>query len=316
MTIRTVTLSPGFDHEIVIDNRAPGEVDSVESWTVNAGGKGVNVARFAARIDAASVAYTLVGEDDLDEFTKLIARDGASAVAIPVPGSTRRNLTLSISAEGEPASHATGRRLATATNAHVTELVECLLDEVEHGDLVTLNGAAPTGLDQSIWANTARVLAERGVSVVADVQGEPLLRLLESAPLIAVKPNMDEVRFLVPEVKLTDPLSGATAAMSVLKGFDIDDPIISMGDHGVLHQVDGRLVRSWCPVSSVVRTVGAGDAFIAGYCAALCSDSWAGVEPVSLGLSVAAARVAGLDDEDVGSHVRALLDSITSEHVD
>src|SRR5690242_19948750 len=105
MTLRTVTMSPGFDHVVRVDDITPGGVGRVLAWNTLAGGKGVNVAREATKLGASCVAYSLIGGVDRDAFVDLIDKTGAGAVVLPVPGNTRMNLTLEIEDSGGIASH-------------------------------------------------------------------------------------------------------------------------------------------------------------------------------------------------------------------
>lgn len=313
MTIRTVTLSPGFDHVVVTDDLPPGGVGKVVSWEVLAGGKGVNVTRTSASLGVESVAYTLVGEDDREDFIQLITRHGASVVTESVPGQTRRNLTLTVQSARATASHATGPRLATATDDHVNLLIDRLLDEVRPGDLVTFNGAVPDGIDDRIWARTAEALLGRDVTLIADVQGTSLLRLLASRGDIAmVKPNTDEAQDLTPHDDGRDLWRTARTALASMSAAGVADPVVSMGGSGVLHLVAEVRRRSWCPVPTARLTVGAGDAFVAGYCSAIDSADWAHVEPVTLGLATAAAHISGRRESDLRPAVMDLVPSVRS----
>lgn len=92
--IRTVTLSPGFDHEVHVDRIDPGEVGRVISWRVHAAGKGMNVARFVKALGTEAHAYSLVGTVDEERFRKAAAADGVYVDTFTVPGQTRDNLTL------------------------------------------------------------------------------------------------------------------------------------------------------------------------------------------------------------------------------
>lgn len=314
MTIRTVTLSPGFDHLITIDDVTAGGVDSVLSWEIVAGGKGVNASRTAAWLGADSVAYTLVGEEDEDQFRRLVERSGATAVTVAVPGETRRNLTLTVQASAETASHATSPRIATASDHHAISLLDRLLAEVQPNDVVTLNGAVPDGVDHTIWARAAEALLDHQVTLIADVQSDALRELLAARGVITMaKPNLEEARALVPDTVAGSTTGTAGSALETMAAAGVRDPIVSMGADGVAHLLDGVPTRSWCAASAVRAVVGAGDAFIAGYCSALDSPRWSGIAPLSLGLAVSSAVVAGTSRDDMRESVRQLLSRVRSE---
>lgn len=66
--IRTVTLGTGLDHEVHVDEIAPGEVWRVLWWLTRAAGKGLNVARLATALGSPAHADSLVRADDEDRF--------------------------------------------------------------------------------------------------------------------------------------------------------------------------------------------------------------------------------------------------------
>ena len=74
-----------------------------------------------------------------------------------------------------------------------------------------------------------------------------------------------------------------------------------------MHLRDDALTRSWCPAPEPRVLVGAGDAFVAGYCAALDTGSWADVDALSLGLASASVHVAGRPLADRARDVREAL---------
>lgn len=302
MTIRTVTLSPGFDHAVHVDHIEPGGMGKVHSWKEVAAGKGVNVARVAHHLGAPSVAYSLVGQPDEREFASLIAEAGPRPVTVAVPGPTRRNLTLSVDSMGGAATHAVGARLATGLDADAEQLLEILVDEVELGDIVTLSGAVPEPIRSSIWVDAAVEARARGAIIVADTQGDALISLLATGIVKMAKPNEDEARVLDVDgaerrnSESPAPVGSelmAAAAIRAMLAAGVETPVVTLGAHGLVHVRDGSVVRSWCEIDRSRVHVGAGDAFVAGYCVAVLGTGALQGTPTDVGLAVASAHVAG-----------------------
>ena len=306
MTIRTVTMSPGFDHVVRVDEATSGGVARVLAWETLASGKGVNVAREATKLGASCVAYSLIGEVDQDTFVDLIHKTGAGAVVLPVPGSTRMNLTLEIEGSGSIASHAVGPRLV-AEDSDADGLIALLVDQVEPGDVVTFNGALPDAVRPEVWADAAHALTDRDVTVIADVQNDALVAVVDTGRVTMAKPNEDEARALPGVGELASVDAAAAAALAWMHDRGVADPVVSLGERGIVYLDDGATVRSWCPVTKQRVVVGAGDAFIAGYCSALDSHSWSGQDPLTLGLAAAAVHVAGT----CGTHLDAVREAVT-----
>lgn len=300
MTIRTVTMSPGFDHVVHVDQMSPGGVARVLAWDTLAAGKGVNVARAASELGAECVAYSLVGESDRNQFVDSIAECGASAEVVAVPGRTRQNLTLAIGESDAIAAHAVGQRLS-ANDHYANRLIASVVEQTQPGDIVSFNGALPQGVRPEIWSEAALAVTERKATVVADVQGAALIAVLESGVAKMAKPNEEEAQ----ELPISSEAGNSAAAVFWMRDQGVADPIVSVGAGGVLHLVDGSVTRSWCTVAVPRVVVGAGDAFVAGYCATLDNSAVVGHDPIDIGLASAAVHVCS---EQFGDRPRAVLE--------
>ena len=309
MTIRTVTMSPGFDHTVRLDGMVPGGVAHVLAWKTEAAGKGVNVAREASRLGADCVAYSLVGEVDQDEFAEMVIASGSAVVTVAVAGRTRNNLTLEVDGSGGISSHAVAPRLS-ATDEQADRLIAHLVAQIEPGDIVTLNGALPGGVRPEIWAEAAQEIAALNATVVADVQDAALVAVLRTGVVSMAKPNEDEAR-VIPGVSQAGDLALASVVWMSEQG--VADPIVSVGEGGVVHIVANAISRSWCPVAEPRIAVGAGDAFVAGYCATLTDSPLSGHSSVDAGLANAALHVAGHSPSGRSAAVRKAAERVQHE---
>ncbi|MBX7132460.1 MAG: hypothetical protein K1X67_07255 [Fimbriimonadaceae bacterium] len=314
MTVRTVTLSPGFDHVVVTDS--PEELDTgrVVSWRILAAGKGLNVARFLHYLECPAVAYSLVGEDDTGRFRKLAAESGVVTVLESVPGGIRNNLTISTSSQ-KPAVHMVGPRLAVGDSRPAERLVEKLLRDVEPGDLVTFNGAVPDGVRSDIWAQAAAALRDSGAAILADVQGVPLMQLLTMPGLIMVKPNEDEVLTLPSVRPSMTPLERGIAGVLALEDLGVQRPMVTLGGQGLVALDRGNPVRISCIVERPRVFVGAGDALLAGYCLAAVRDGLeeCRIDGLRFGVATAAAHVSGAELVNLALAARKRLQDVTVE---
>ena len=81
-----------------------------------------------------------------------------------------------------------------------------------------------------------------------------------------------------------------------MRELGVIDPIVTLGALGAVHIDDGVVMHSECPTNNPKVEVGAGDAFVAGYCSAMDALAWRGLSPVALGLATASAHVDGSRD--------------------
>lgn len=299
MTIRTVTLSPGFDHYVRVDTLDWERVGSVLSWTTRAGGKGLNASRLVTWLGGETVAYALVGVADEAAFVGLAARDGYDVVSVAIEQEMRHNLTLRDDTRDSRSRHAAGARFARVPPDAVERLFELLLRDIVPGDVVSFNGALPGSLSDDTWAGAAERIRSAGATLVADVQGRAMLELFATKAVHFAKPNEDEARLLLGRDGPSDPLDAAVVAVRAMRSLGVLDPVVSLGAMGAVHVQDASIVTSECPADDPSLQVGAGDAFVAGYCAALGGDGWSDASPISLALATASAHVDGHVGEDL-----------------
>ncbi|GAB08294.1 fructose 1-phosphate kinase [Gordonia araii NBRC 100433] len=293
MTIRTLTLSPGFDHVVRVDGLRAGEVGEVLSWRTDAAGKGVNVARTAATFGVECVAYSLVGAADQVRFDSLIRASGVEPITVPVDGPTRNNLTLTVADRPGIASHNVGPRIA-ASDHEAQALVDSLIAGIADGDVVVLSGAVPEPLPQDLYAVVARRAHECGARVIVDSQRGALTAAVETGLLHAAIPNLSEAAAAYG----TGPEGVPLRALRAMKAAGVAEPLVTLGERGAARYdtVDPHdPQRVWCTVDSPVVVVGAGDAFVAGYCVGLSDPRFAALDSVSLALGTACAHVGGAE---------------------
>jgi len=288
--IRTVTFSTGFDHLVHVDSITPGGVGHVLSWVTQASGKGIGVARTVVALGEPCVAYCLVGEVGCDRFMAGVESDGVDVRVFTAPGRVRDNLTLTNDSMSDLAGHAVGARLSSVPSDVVDALVDALVSETQPGDIVTFNGGLVGGQPTHTWARIAERVHTAGATVIADIQGEALVSAVATGKVTAAKPNEEEVRALPGVSSVDDPIEAGVSGVRTLYGFGVTNPMVTLGSQGVVHIADGDIHLSTCPVSNPKLVVGAGDAFLAGFCVGL-----GGTDPVRYALAVAAAHVSGLD---------------------
>jgi 1-phosphofructokinase len=312
VTIRTVTLSTGFDHDVVVDRIDSGVVGSVLSWHTYSSGKGLNVSRMVHALGGDTVAYALIGDAEQDVFAGLAARDGYIVASVPIAQPTRNNLTLRVESSGAASGHATGRRFSEVPDDDVEKLFELVLADISAGDVVSFNGSLPEGFRPSAWADVAARICALGAKLFADVQGDAMIALFETGLVHASKPNEQEALDLLHGGEDRPPVQTAVAAVRRMRGLGVVDPIVTLGPLGAVHIVDGVVVRSECPTNVARVEVGAGDAFVAGYCSAIDAVAWRGRSPVALGLATASAHVDGLEGVELAANIEQRLTRVAS----
>ena len=310
-TLRTVTLNTGYDDHFTVHDMSWGGVGRSTAYRSVPSGKGISCARAALALGLPVRAYALIGEGDLPAYSGALALEGLEHHLVTIPGVTRHNLTLIDGTGQKVAAHFVAPGFTVEGPDAELPLLERLLDDIEPGDVVTLNGSTPTGLPDATWARFAREALGEGAQVIIDAQGAAFRKALAVPGLVAFKPNDEEILTL-PGVADAEPESRIPLALEVLAATGVRIPLVSRGAKGVSFLRDGTCVTLSCPVDEPVQSVMAGDAFVAGMVWGLLRGQ-PEEDCLRHGLAAAAAHVAGLTGEALGTRAIANLDRITSD---
>jgi tagatose 6-phosphate kinase len=185
--------------------------------------------------------------------------------------------------------------------------------------VLTISGSLPPGADPDLVLRWTLEAQGRGLRVVLDVGGEPLVRALAARPAIA-KPNLTEARQALDGAGKGTISAGDAAFMLADAGARA--AIVSDGAHGVTLLCDEVELHAWLPTSLHGNATGAGDALTASLAADLDvvadlpagRDDWAEVLRRGVAWSAAAVLqpVAGAVDPD---DVERILPSVEIEEI-
>lgn len=259
MKIATVTLNPAIDQTVSVDNFRTNTVNRGQSMSLQAGGKGINVASFLVDAGYSVAATGFLGQDNLEIFERFFALQHINDAFVRIPGSTR-----------------TGVKIVDEANLQTTDInlpgqmppldaLDALLKRIEQlsasYDWFVLAGSLPPGVPTTIYATIIDLLKARGKSIALDTSHDALHKGVLAGPTI-VKPNIDELQQLVGHI-LADEAAIERAARQLLEnGSQL--VVISMGEKGAMFVNREASLIATPPRVPVKSTVGAGDAMVAG----------------------------------------------------
>ena len=261
-----VTLNPAIDLTVAVDRLVVGSVQRAANSVSNCGGKGVNVAGCLADWGLRVALTGVLGHANASAFGEFFAEKGVADRAVRVAGATRTNIKIADRASGET----TDINLPglTVSNDAFAAVRAALRELVAPDRIVALAGSLPESLPETAWATLAADLAALGARIVLDTSGAPLAAALRGRhPLHVVKPNRAELEALIGRAL---PRTGdVIAAARTLLDRGVALVIVSLGAEGALFVDRERALNAALPAKTVLSTVGAGDAMVAGICAAL-----------------------------------------------
>ncbi len=255
--IYTVTLNPAIDHIVSLPTFSAGTLNRACSETFCFGGKGVNVSLVLKELDVPSVALGFVAGFTGEMLENGVKAKGITTDFVRTVGETRVNTKISTDNGEETEVNGVG---PTVSEADFQKLL-CKVKTLDSGDVLVLSGSLSPGLSPDAYARLAAA-CKPGVRVVADTSGAPLKAVLSARPWL-VKPNEAELRELcgVGEVFFLAKKAQERGAQNVL---------CSRGKNGALLLCeDGSGFDFAAPPGTVQSTVGAGDALLAGFLAAI-----------------------------------------------
>lgn len=295
--IVTLTANPSLDRTAEVPELIPGEVLRMSHARLDAGGKGVNVARALHAAGVGVRAVLPIGGLNGEELLRLLAAESIAVDAVRIPTSVRSNITLV-----EPGGRTTKiNEPGPDLGAVGTTLAAAVMRAALHADWVVLAGSLPPGLTPEFYAHLVTALHDGGVKVAVDADGPILAAVLPAGPDL-VKPNAEELEAAT-GIAVTDPDS-ALGAIEALQARGAQAVLASLGDQGAVLVDPTGAHHAIAPAAHPRSTVGAGDATLAGFLAAGASGPRALARAVAYGtaaVQLAGTQMPGPGDVDEGA---------------
>jgi tagatose 6-phosphate kinase len=259
--ILTVTPNAAIDRTLRVVQLRPGARHLVRSDHVQAGGKGINVARALARLGARARALVVVGGATGEAICRDLERAGLAPIAVRARGESRTCLEILDESSGL-ATQLHGRGVA-ADEQTAHELIAAVAEQLAGVGWLALCGSLAPGMPDDTYARLVDLAHARRVPVALDASGPALRAAWRRGP--------DLLRVNREEVAEALGVDGAALALP---------PPASCGDAGLSVVSDGRRpALAWLragarwsltpPPVQVRNPIGCGDAMLAGLLAAL-----------------------------------------------
>lgn len=264
MRLACVCPNPAIDHTVVVPSLACGEtVRAVESLTT-AGGKGLNVARFARSFGVHVTVVTWLGETGADFMRALARRDGLNLVAAVAPGLTVRVCPILVVDDGsvlvtsDPAP-----AVDSTTWSSFTDLAG---RAARDADAVCVSGSFPRveGLDPARSLLSAVGSAE---VLWVDTSGDALAAVADAFPDAALKVNLTEAGALIGDVEPVPEARTRDRALALAEtlGRGGRQAVVTAGRAGAAASTAEGLRWQAALAVDARNPTASGDAFMAGY---------------------------------------------------
>ncbi len=263
--IITLTLNPALDKTANIAPLVPGGLNRIESSTIDAGGKGINVSKLIKNLGGKSIATGFVGGSTGSALLAML--DNLSLVHdfIDVEGTTRINLKLldkvnGITEVNDPGVQVT-KKEEEALLAKLYSFIENTPENASEKTLFVLAGSMHKDASKDFYRELTKNLKARNAIVFVDADGEAFKEALKAEPDF-IKPNKEELlrHFGIEKDVTQDEL--IDLCRELIKMHNVGMVALSLGHEGAIF-----VTKDTCAVAPVLKvkvssTVGAGDSMV------------------------------------------------------
>jgi 1-phosphofructokinase/tagatose 6-phosphate kinase len=264
--IITVTLNAAIDKSLSVPNFRLGRRHRTVEQTTLAGGKGVNVARTLKTLGQPVIATGFAGGPTGTRIVEQLTSDAILNDFVRIREESRTNTAVHDPTNGQQTE--INERGPEVTEHEVELFRDKLLYLARGASVVVFAGSLPRGVAPEFYGELTRELQRMGVTTVVDTDGEPLRHAVRAEPQV-VSPNVLEAEELVGHEFNDD--EDRIVAVRELRDLGAREAIMTVPDGcvaAVLEDGEPVLYRARIEPRETVATVGAGDAFLAGYVAA------------------------------------------------
>lgn len=267
--VLAVALNPALDHTLEVNHLRLGEVNRAQRLQVDVGGKGFNVASCLADFGVTCAVTGQIGRENAAPFELLFNAKGIDNRCFYLDGLTRINTKLVDRASGETTDiNMPGPLLSPDAIQRLFEQLLTRMDNlVSSSSWVVLSGSLPPLWPVDTYQRLITQVQALGARVLLDTSGSALAAGVSAAPDI-IKPNRAELAELIGH-PLGDTASVVAAARELLAQANAPKTVVvSMGHEGALFVNQQEALLAHPIPTTLISTVGAGDAMVAGIVAA------------------------------------------------
>ncbi|AEF82841.1 1-phosphofructokinase family hexose kinase [Leadbettera azotonutricia] len=271
----TVSMNPTLQKTLVFSDLIPDRVNRTGEYRLDTAGKGIDVSRVLTQLGKDCTHLTQLGGMFRPLFLELCAEDNLKVEWVESSSPIRFCYTLINKAarqvtelveEGDKVGEGTEKRLMAA------------LDRLLDGRAcMIISGTKAAGFSDALIPEMVRMAKAKGLRVVLDVRGKDLLNSLPHKPDV-IKPNLYEfAATFAPDLVERNEIAGdpgfikkrVAALCEELHARHGSKIVLTRGSSSVWYFESHELEEFTVVPVEALNTIGSGDAFTAGFSAAL-----------------------------------------------
>ena len=266
-----VTLNPCVDYTITVPGLQKGKKNLVKSTRKEVSGKGINVCMQLKNMDQPVIAAGFDFVDGRVRVKDALEKRGIPHVLTNVSGTLRTNIKVLNPTAGEMTElNERGSAVREECVKEVGLKICQVLDELEAGSILTVNGSAPVGVPEDFYKYLIEEAKKRHIFTILDASGEMLRQGITAKPDL-IKPNLDELQLLV--LKKVETVDEIADAAEQLRAQGIPMVCVSMGSRGAVLSVEEGCWYAKSASVPIRGLQGAGDAMVAAMAQQILNDA-------------------------------------------
>ncbi len=255
--IITVTLNPALDKTISVDMLNPGGLNRIKSVTLDAGGKGVNVAKMAAVLGVDCIATGFCGGTSGNELIAMLDVIGIKHDFVNINGNTRTNTKVLDGNYGITELNEAG---VIVSEEEEKALEDKLLSYMAKDTVYVLAGSVHANAKPNYYHKLIKLLKSHGAYVLFDADGKAFENAIAAVPDF-IKPNNEELAAYCGKTGMEKLEMYNACKRFIEKGTDF--VALSMGASGAAFITANEAYFAPALSVKVSSTVGAGDSMVA-----------------------------------------------------
>ncbi len=262
--IYTLTLNPALDYSMTLPRFRVEAINTSNYESIRPGGKGVNISITLENLGHKSVTMGIAAGFTGAEFIRLLSELVPNVdFIVSDDDNTRINIKFQTDVETEINSKGPSKIPFSLYD----KIVEKLSSRLVSGDILVLAGSVFPGWPETCHNKLFTALRGKNVTVIVDLNGESLVDSLRFRPYL-IKPNRRELcQIFSRELNSTSEI---IYHARLLQARGAQRVIVSLGKDGAIFiDENERVFQSIPPRGYVINTVGAGDAMLGAYIAAM-----------------------------------------------
>lgn len=285
----TVTLNPAIDTLIEVKNLKEDGISKIISKHQVAGGKGINISKVLATLGEKTFATGFLGGITGKAVAKELSRMHIDHQFITIDGETRENIKIFDNKDHK--TYELNEIGPSCDLQNFNKLIMLLKSIVKPKDVVIISGSAPFDFDADIYKVMINQIKGLVSMIILDTSKDWFKEGITAIPDL-IKPNLEELK-QYSKKDLSDETMMIEEALKICR-LGVKEVLLSLGDKGSLYVSLDAVYRIHIPKIEVKKTVGAGDALLAGFISS--KPKYGIIEALSRAAAISLAHVSEQQD--------------------